>query len=1389
MTMLIRDVVRQKEDAAFRNDVQLSWYADGSEENLALAKTYIFARKSIGQQKSPIDVLYQLRQAFLTDTFENRFMVIATYGHGKSHLALALANYFGKPSDSLECNALLGSIEHAFNGEAEAQGYTDFKQSRKRMLVVCLDGTLPGDLTTQFMQALRKALHNEPETKIIEPPFWTREAVRLIDIIAESEGDSMKANEYLGDHNLDIAMLQARLLTPDAEVYEIVRELVYHVKKVYPDLGGPVNLALAVEWVADELCGIEEYKPFSGVLILFDEFSAFLRNYSLRRTEGTPLQKLLDGVSNRKGKVVFTAFGQLEPLSTIDSVFSQSGNSVAREALMVEISRLPTAYHYQLYTTMEDVLDTYLAQDVDALTSEFDSSKAWPVVLEANDDCLSVFHKHYEIELGWDSEQFQQRVTIGSYPLHPMTTALLCNVELRESANPRSVLGFVFDELDQIAELPVVSQQQPNWVNPIRLVDQFEMQLADEEWKQYQEAMRQRGGDLTTEESRILKAMLLHLVGRMPTNLVVYCKAISNLSGLTMERVEEVLVELARLGVIEHQAVQGKYSFWSLGGGARKLHEHISQAISGQNIKWNELDTVNRSARGFHRSALPVSIPWAHPDDWQAEQYYLTRLFVTKEKILDLAQRARGLILWLVALNDDDVLWFNQKAQAVLDIAAGNPSAPIVMMVPTAARAPLLHAFQKHCILKNLSPAEVNDYGGSVVQSVKTQISKTITDETQVLVRTKDRTLIPQPFVAAYNAGPKLESSSKIIKKAYELSFTSAPPAFFTQYKKNGAKLCKAVKRVSMLMLENKVAELIEEKDKTADLLLLKFLIRGESTSWGLLSREKLLQVPANRQARLGWDKLDSIVPADGEETPMKIVVDTLLTHPFGYDTNTLTLLFCGWFGYHRHRLKITVDGAVRPRSYLAEMIDGKSADLVNFLETANVRISRKEVTDPDWAQRKAARVQCMSEQPFSRSEANGLLGELQEYLEDETNEDQEQRNEVKGAYNSLNTALELANKYDEIVDDLIEDTVRISDIPGIVKMLGRVGDLPVPDGVVPKQPKPDIIRDNLKTLLASSVAKVCSDNSTLPDITHYQSKRKHLNTMKRALADYLDLKQQVTSALKQLEVEKDERQGEQSDQTTIAVLEVMHTSGSLSQLRNWQDCASNKVCHSEKANKLRAEKITKIRESITKMEEFISSVMILLDSVMSLDEAKSVSRTITRTGDLYAKTPESKTLEQAVNRCDKLEKVFGELSDIKTDIRQISNPNQVSDIASRIQNLVEKYDNVICPQQKEILKGAFNALDERQKILISKARDWLELCIKEALTVGSSACLQDKIVTPPVFLSVEDLDVLMNLRKEVGAKLNADYYEQVMHYFEKITDRLERKRLLSELQAMLIDD
>src|SRR5689334_7334990 len=117
--MLLKDIVRLDTQGKFISAVQISDY-DKPDDNLSLVKSYIFAENapsgSGGQAKivGSIDLLKELRLAFNNNS-SNCFVVVANYGHGKSHLALVLANYFARSYRAPEVTKILERIDQALN--------------------------------------------------------------------------------------------------------------------------------------------------------------------------------------------------------------------------------------------------------------------------------------------------------------------------------------------------------------------------------------------------------------------------------------------------------------------------------------------------------------------------------------------------------------------------------------------------------------------------------------------------------------------------------------------------------------------------------------------------------------------------------------------------------------------------------------------------------------------------------------------------------------------------------------------------------------------------------------------------------------------------------------------------------------------------------------------------------------------------------------------------------------------------------------------------------------------------------------------------------------------------------------------------------------------------
>ena len=99
------------------------------------------------------------------------------------------------------------------------------------------------------------------------------------------------------------------------------------------------------------------------MLVLFDEFSTFVEEYSAQNREGTPLQELLNGISDQRQLAAFVALAQHDPDTVaINSLRFDAGNT-RLDNVRHELNRLPASCRFKMYSSLETVLDAYLKQD------------------------------------------------------------------------------------------------------------------------------------------------------------------------------------------------------------------------------------------------------------------------------------------------------------------------------------------------------------------------------------------------------------------------------------------------------------------------------------------------------------------------------------------------------------------------------------------------------------------------------------------------------------------------------------------------------------------------------------------------------------------------------------------------------------------------------------------------------------------------------------------------------------------------------------------------------------------------------------------------------------------------------------------------------------------
>ncbi len=1384
----IHDVVQCSRDTAFRNDVQLGWYQSDSQENIQLVKSYIFTKQSAGTSKSPIDILKMIRDAFVVRPPENRYLVIATFGHGKSHLALAAANYFGQDAKSQEVTFLLASIQKAYGGPSpEATSFRDFKTERNRHLVLCLNGTKFMDLQQAFLTEVKNSLSAALGKKNITLPFWFSDAEEFFTNLGKD--DIKRLDKHLEERDIDHASLLERIKSHDQSVHDICREAVRFLHRVIPNWEAHVSLASVLEWLVKNYCGPE--KEFVGVLILFDEFSAFVRSYSKRSTPGSPLQDLLDGVANNLQKVVFTAFAQYDPVSWVQDM----AESQSKEVLLTELDRIPRNHRFPLFNTMETILDSFLVQEETTLNRALDQGNAWPAFSEASNRGHMLFQKRYELELRWNVELFEEVVSRGCFPLHPMTTALLCNIEFQEAGSARTVLGYVMEQVHKSAPNPAIVDHSPNWIPARSIVEFFSAgELADEEWKQYKQALSTGGGDLSNEQQAVLRSLLLWTVAKLPTRHVKQVQALSDFSSVNLEVTEKALKGMADAHVISYDDSTSKYSFFPPGGGNTKALEFIRQQKRGRQLTWQEVKSLNHNhGAEWGLPDLENNVPWGAGSDWGSTQVLLPKEFCKADKVCDARRDTslRGAIFWLCARTDADLKSLQETAQAVLNEVAGVPPKPIILVLPSKPSPVLYEKLSDQLVIKDFTVAQEHEFGSAVMASIKAQTKKTITDEISSLRQSPRKLLTPSPMHVALNAGPEVSKVSSLSPAVMKLAYPSAPPHFFDQYKQSHNKLRKAVLIVGKLLLQNAVDMEEFENDVIAPQLVTKYLISGNPTSWCVLNPSRHIQRPLTTRTAKAWEFLESKITAGESSFYISKALEELCQLPFGYDPNTLTLLVTAWLGFYRHDIQVSAGGELRPSDIFVEQIKRAKTpeDFIAFLTSSKIAIKRKDRSKED--QVVAAilhRVAIFEQTPYSISEAEKDVAQLANYVADPGNAERDNTPRAKASLRDLQDALAAAKAYDQAATRLKARADAAKSITEMLSAWKDVAALPATTGVVPIQSSQTDLQKDLQRRLALAVDNHCERYRKLTKLEDYARNEEELSKPRTMLTAHPPLLAKIEAALDDLSAQKEIVEKAHKDEVNLATLQALTPSTSLVALRRDIELLKSLEFHLENNTRLRDAKLAKYLSDEDGLVQYVRHLPQRLPLLTSSKAIQTAVAELTARSSSFEGTPESETLGLLVERLQKLQSIFDRLQAVANI--SLENPKVVSSCLNSLSELAAKNTDLLSPAQFAALDQARAAIQQSSEHRSVEATKWLSTLESKANSEVTWPLALKESEHPHPFLAISQESRLEAVRHKLTTKAQQKAETEALAKAdaEKLTsiERLSRSGTVEELQSRL---
>ena len=469
MVNRIGDLIRFQDERLFNGAVNLDWFLDDQERASKAASAFVFHGPTYhGVTQSDVGDAHGHR---LQDTTsfthsivrscaglsEKPFtLAIAGYGTGKSHLALTLAELLGNP-DSDAAKAALDGLRSADSSIASdieklVQGIG------KPCLVLSLNGMRNFDLTVEVSkQVLAQLIALNADTSPMDnlrPRF--SEAISRVKIMASNP--ELK-HALLDCTDLDsLESILNNLELQNEKTYEALCPL-FEQKGLRIPVHGGESLKDLFDVACREYCGVAPDKPFSSILVLFDEFGRYAEFATMKRqiAGSGVLQHLFEGIQNNSDQASFIGFIQFELNSYVQRIAPEFKNDIIRVT-----SRFQNADKSYLSTNLETLIAHLIEKKSSDIAHWFDNNQSKQNSANIMDSINRWFPLSRQYHLWSDSDQFHTVVRKGCWPLSPYTVWLLYYLSAAgRHLQERSALSLLSNSMKRYMERPAEIDGQP----------------------------------------------------------------------------------------------------------------------------------------------------------------------------------------------------------------------------------------------------------------------------------------------------------------------------------------------------------------------------------------------------------------------------------------------------------------------------------------------------------------------------------------------------------------------------------------------------------------------------------------------------------------------------------------------------------------------------------------------------------------------------------------------------------------------------------------------------------------------------------------------------------------------------------------------------------------
>jgi hypothetical protein len=907
--MQLHQIVKINEAGLVANAVSFE-LMDDSDKNLRLCQGFVFNYDPDPKQikTSTIGVLDAVRRSFHSPSEPNVHLMVQDYGKGKSHFALAIANFFQKPYDSDEVQGVLKQVEYATNAGSLLESLRAYKQ-RGRHLVICLSGDKPIDLRKHFLQTLRKILDQEGVTDAIAQRICQRPLQYLERLKSDQRAIAESYLKDIGNPEGDVASLMQLLKDDNYQIIPQVKAIFHELVGDYPDWEADVDVEAILNDLVTRLCTGADAR-YQGILILFDELYNYLQLWASDpvRAGSTTLQNITNTCERFTGKIALIGFAQRKLSRVIPAK-----NIEDYKRLVTRLELLSSTY--EPAASLELVLDGLLNQQKQTAAWQ-DFHAKWNTTLHA--ESRNAFEKrtaNYYSSRNWTLPQYCDRIGLGCFPLHPLTAYLLCNLDFTQG---RTAIQFVQDEVKRfITEEPVEKNGILNYVYPVALVDAFEGNFSNPQvnpeypalFTNYSLAANKvkTSADADPSELALLKALFLfHASG---TKLAKpdrerHEEILSLLAGLTPPKTKSILEKLWKVReVIHHNPSSNTYDFYSNGIDPDALRRRIGEETANQTTSLNRVETFCRanlnSLVGSHTvPTLFVEDNRLRYEDWRFQNKVFTIAKFPHDLFSDQTLRSldgAGLVAYVMAETHEEILALRNEIESLL--AKSPIKGQIVVAIAVQPAENLARLLLE---LEYVEKKSVQEFGAALTQ-LRDQYKKQINDSAADLFKSCIYFCHIQDKIPT---GDRTEPT-KMISAVLSDRFPYIPP----------------IEKMDRLALKSTTGSQVigyaAKRLLEDDLRPSAFPQKNYATTidpvfvatWGLLRKSNqkyTVTTPTHSRVLKAWGEISEMMTL-GEQAEkaveIKKIWQKLSSPPYGYNEYTFTILFVAWLAHHRAEL------------------------------------------------------------------------------------------------------------------------------------------------------------------------------------------------------------------------------------------------------------------------------------------------------------------------------------------------------------------------------------------------------------------------------------------------------------------------------------------------------